>query len=101
MPELGDRLAVVRQCALEIAPRLLEMGLESRHVQLKEWIGTLHELSEGIFGHVVFLLVGVDNGELKVVAEVAEVWFQLSGFAVGAVPLVIAPTHEKNFPPTS
>src|ERR1700731_875340 len=54
MRQLGYRLAVAEECALEIAPRLLEMCLESRHIQLKQRIGTLRELLEGPFGHVAF-----------------------------------------------
>jgi hypothetical protein len=75
------------------------MGLESWHTQLKERIGTLHELLEGTFGHVVLLLVGVDNGELKVVGKTDEVWFQLSGFAVGGCRLVIAADDVKDVAP--
>jgi hypothetical protein len=65
MPELGNGLAVIEQCALEIAARLLEMGLESR--DRRRGFVRCTNCWKAPLGHIL-LLVGVE-GELTAICS--------------------------------
>jgi len=74
---------VAGECAFEVTCRLLELRLEARNIQAREGRRTFRKLLEGSVGDVGFLLIGVDDGQLEVLAVVAEVRFQFEYFPVG------------------
>ena len=55
-------------------------------------------LLEGGVGHVGFPLIGVNDGQLEVLAVIAEVRLQLKHFSVGGNRFVIPARHEQYVP---
>src|ERR1700723_3536530 len=95
MSKLEHDLPITRECAFQVASRLLELRLEARNIKARERRGAVGILLESGIGHVGFLLIGVDDSQLEVLPVVTEVRFQLKNFSVGSYRFVIPARHEE------